>query len=154
MPLIILVAIFIGIPILEISFLLKVSDAIGGLRTILFVIFTAVIGAYLVKQQGIATLNKFQQESNAGRIPAQQILEGIVLLFAGAVLVTPGFFTDALGFALLVPPLRRTIIAYVLNSGRFNVASFQQAKDSPFTKTSQGGNVIEGEYTDKNDDIK
>ena len=130
MPFFILVAVFVGVPILEISFLLKVSAAIGGFKTILFVIFTAVLGAYLVKQQGIATLTSFQQEANAGRIPAQQMLEGIALLFAGAVLMTPGFVTDAIGFALLVPSVRRWVIAYALKSGRIVTAGSMMAMSS------------------------
>ncbi len=151
---------------MEISLLLKVSDVIGGLRTILFVIFTAVLGAYLVKQQGIATLAKFQQEAQAGRIPAQQMLEGIALLFAGAVLLTPGFVTDAIGFLLLIPLTRRLIIAYLIENGK-GMSGFQAGAahfggvdggGDPYSHSNanrqSGGNVIEGEYTDTKDQTK
>jgi len=141
MPFAILVALFIGVPILEISLLLKVSSAIGGFKTILFVIFTAVLGAHLVRQQGVATFSKFQQEANAGRIPAQQMLEGIALLFAGAVLLTPGFFTDAIGFSLLIPPVRQAIIAYLIRSGRF--VSTQPAGHGKYSSQEPNGTVIE-----------
>lgn len=154
MPFLILVTLFIGIPILEISLLIKVSAAIGGFRTILFVIFTAVLGAYLVKQQGLATVAKFQQEANAGRVPAQQMLEGVALLFAGAVLLTPGFFTDAIGFSLLIPPIRQALIAYVIRNGKivtnFSAGGYaaHTGADSHGTgKNGAHGNVIEGEYT-------
>ena len=109
----ILLFLFIAVPVAEISFLIKVGGVIGGLNTILFVILTAILGAYLVRQQGFATLQKLQQETNAGRIPALQIAEGVALLLAGAVLLTPGFITDAIGFALLIPFTRRVIIALI-----------------------------------------
>ena len=154
MPFFILVALFIGIPILEISFLLKVSSVIGGFKTILFVIFTAVLGAYLVKQQGLATIAKFQQEANSGNIPAQAMLEGVALLFAGAVLLTPGFFTDAIGFALLVPGVRQAVIAYLVSSGRVVTqscagAQFYGANTRRTSDTDE--NVLEGEFTDVED---
>lgn len=155
MPFLVLVALFIGIPILEISLLIKVSSAIGGFKTILFVIFTAILGAYLVKQQGLATYMRFQQEANAGRIPAQQMLEGLALLLAGAVLLTPGFFTDAIGFALLVPPIRQWAIrsflsrAVVVQSGNSAFYGQQDASYGQKDASARHGSVIEGEYTDK-----
>lgn len=157
MPFLILVILFIGVPILEISLLIKVSAAIGGFKTILFVIFTAVLGAYLVKQQGLATVAKFQQEASAGRIPAQQMLEGIALLFAGAVLLTPGFFTDAIGFSLLIPSVRQAIIAYVIRSGKIvtNFSAGPHGSNRAQTQSSNiDGTVIEGEYTTDSDEKK
>lgn len=152
MPFIILVVLFIGIPVMEISLLFKVGAAIGGFKTILFVIFTAVLGAYLVKQQGIATFTKFQQEANAGRVPAQQMLEGIALLFAGAVLLTPGFITDAVGFSLLIPACRRAIIGYMIRNGRF--VATQQSASQYQSEQGANGTVIEGEYTASSDETK
>jgi len=143
MPFYILLFLFIVVPVAEISLLINVGKAIGGLYTILFVIFTAILGAYLVKAQGVATLNNLQQEMNAGRVPAMQIAEGVALLFAGAVLLTPGFITDAVGFSLLIPPIRQTLIKWVMKQGiiKTQTAGFQTSKQS--TKDS---NVIEGEY--------
>ncbi len=161
MPFLVLVALFIGIPILEISVLIKVTAAIGGGKTILFVIFTAVLGAHLVKQQGLAIVAKFNQEMNAGRLPAQQMLEGVLLLFAGAVLLTPGFITDALGFALLIPWLRQTLITYLIKSGKI-VGVAQGASAHPNSGFSAQGNndanstgsVIEGEFSTDSDEPK
>lgn len=106
----ILILLFIGLPILEIALLLKVGAAFGVFNTLAFVIFTAVLGAYLVRQQGISTLVKVRQETEAGRMPAVEMAEGVLLLIAGAVLLTPGFVTDAMGFALLIPVVRRSLI--------------------------------------------
>lgn len=151
MGFLILLFLFIVVPVLEISLLIQVGGAIGGLNTILFVIFTAFLGAYLVRQQGFATLSKLQQETQAGRVPALQIAEGVALLFAGAVLLTPGFITDAIGFFLLIPVCRRGLIAIL-------ASRYSQRSGSTFSYTdysNQGSRtkqetptVIEGEYTD------
>jgi len=143
---------FIFVPVIEIAVLIRVGSAIGAGTTILVVIFTAILGAYLVRQQGFATLHAVQKEMNEGRVPAMQMAEGIALLFAGAVLLTPGFVTDAIGFALLTPPIRRGIISWFANQGMIRSqtmgSGFNAAQDvSPRTKTSS--TVIEGEYSER-----
>lgn len=158
MPFLFFVALFVLIPIAEISLLISVGGAIGGFNTIAFVIFTAVLGAYLVRQQGFATLAKLQQESSAGRLPAMQIAEGAALLVAGAVLLTPGFITDLIGFSLLVPQIRRGIIAWFFKRGVQGRANFSYSRPDgataqrPNNHTTRDSNVIEGEYTTPNDD--
>lgn len=100
---------FVSLPIIEIAVMLKVGDAIGWLPTLAIVIFTAFIGTYLLRQQGMATLNTARQRLDAGEMPAQQMLEGMLLLVGGVLLLTPGFVTDAFGFACLVPITRHWI---------------------------------------------
>lgn len=148
MPFILLVFLFIAVPVAEISVLIRVGGAIGLFNTIAFVIFTAVLGAYLVRQQGFATLAKLQQETNAGRIPALQIAEGVALLFAGAVLMTPGFITDAIGFAILIPPVRQAFIAWAAkNFIKGSGGTVYHSSNSPVNPHVQGADVIEGEYS-------
>lgn len=158
MPFLLLLFLFIGMPILEISVLIRVAGEIGILNTAAFALFTAVLGAYLVKQQGIATLAKLQEESQAGRVPAQQIVEGVALLIAGAVLLTPGFITDALGFALLVPPLRIAAINWVAKKAMNNQSVHYQftmrQPHAPSESSSSNNHVIDGEYTSTPDDQK
>jgi len=156
MPFLLLVFLFVMVPIAEISLLIRVGGAIGPLNTIAFVIFTAVLGAYLVRQQGFATLAKLQEETNAGRMPAMQIAEGVALLFAGAVLLTPGFITDALGFSLLIPPVRQAIIAWAIKhvvkgSGTFTFTSSTYSGPTTPPGPHIRPDVIEGEYTDQED---
>ena len=142
---------FILVPVIEIMVLIKVGSSIGLGPTILFVIFTAILGAYLVRQQGFATIHAVQSELNQGRVPAMQMAEGVALLFAGAVLLTPGFVTDAIGFALLTPPLRRAVIAWVAKQGMFK-AQTMHASQTSYSNTprdTQGSNAIEGEYTER-----
>jgi UPF0716 protein FxsA len=143
---------FIFVPVIEIALLIKVGSAIGVGTTILVVIFTAILGAYLVRQQGLATLMAVQQEMNAGRVPAMQMVEGIALLFAGAVLLTPGFVTDAIGFSLLTPPIRRAAIAWFAKKGMFKMQTAQAGsytKNENTPRESSGPTVIEGEYTER-----
>lgn len=97
---------FIIIPIIELYLLISVGSAIGVIPTILLIIITAMIGVQLLKAQGMATLQRLQNELNQGAMPAEALLEGILLLVGGALLLTPGFFTDALGFSCLIPQLR------------------------------------------------
>ena len=102
--------IFLLVPVVEIYFLIQVGEQIGALWTVLLVVLTAVIGVKLLKQQGLSTLMKAQQKMQSGTIPATEIVEGIALLIAGAFLLTPGFFTDFIGFLLLIPQTRKALV--------------------------------------------
>ena len=102
--------IFLVVPIVEIYLLIQVGQVIGAGWTVLLVVLTAVIGVALLKQQGLSTLNRAQQKLNENELPAHEILEGMGLLVAGALLLTPGFFTDAVGFLLLFPPTRMRLV--------------------------------------------
>lgn len=146
----ILLIAFIVVPVIEIALLIRVGSAIGVGATILIVIFTAILGAYLVRQQGFATINAVQQEMNQGRMPAMQMAEGVALLFAGAVLLTPGFFTDAIGFALLTPPIRRSIIKWFINNSNIRMqTAYRGPSQSPTRPTPKSPEtVIEGEYSE------
>ncbi|MEM7360692.1 MAG: FxsA family protein [Pseudomonadota bacterium] len=152
----ILLLAFIFVPVIEIALLIRIGGAIGAGTTILIVIFTAILGAYLVRQQGFATLNAVQSELNAGRVPAMQMAEGLALLIAGAVLLTPGFVTDAFGFALLTPPLRQAFIKWIISRGVITASSansYQPPHDvSPHdvNPAQQGpATIIEGEYSER-----
>ena len=100
---------FVSLPILEIAVMLKVGDVIGWLPTLAIVILTAFLGTTMLRQQGMATLNIARQRLDAGEMPAQQMLEGMLLLVGGVLLLTPGFVTDAFGFVCLVPVTRQWI---------------------------------------------
>ncbi len=113
----VLLVLFLLVPLLEIYLLIKVGSHIGAFNTVVLVVATAVGGAALLRLQGLATLTRVRHEMEAGRIPALPMLEGVVLLFAGALLLTPGFFTDALGFLLLIPPLRRALVREFIRAG-------------------------------------
>ena len=102
----VITAIFLIVPIVEIYLLIQVGQVIGALWTVFLVVLTAVIGVWLLKIQGMSMLQRAQDKMHTGQMPAEEMLEGIGLVLAGAFLLTPGFFTDSLGFLLLFPPAR------------------------------------------------
>ena len=105
MPLLLL-ALFIGVPILEIAILIEVGGWIGLWPTIGLIVLTAVVGTALLRQQGLAALARAQDNLDRGVLPVKEVFDGLCLMAGGALLLTPGFVTDAVGFALLLPPLR------------------------------------------------
>lgn len=145
---------FIIIPVTEIMLLMKVSQFIGAWTTVGLVLLTAFVGINLLKRQGLSTLSRFQQRLQSGQIPAQEMVEGMLIAFSGALLLTPGFITDAIGFTCLLPPVRARIAKRILRSGNGFVgmgsftsqSGFGQNK-APFDK----GETIDGEYRDETD---
>ena len=134
---------FLIVPFLEIYVLLQVGGLIGAFWTIFLVVFTAALGAWLLRRQGFATWQRFQSSLAQGAIPAYEMIEGPILLVGGALLLTPGFFTDALGFACLIPALRRKIAQYIIENHLLagEVGSiFKQARP-------RDGSIIEGEFS-------
>ncbi|CAA0109645.1 Uncharacterised protein [Zhongshania aliphaticivorans] len=125
---------FIGLPIIEMWLLIKVGGLIGALPTIAMVAATAIIGAALLKRQGIDTLTRAQQRMNSGQLPATEILEGLMLAVGGALLLTPGFVTDTIGFVCLIAPLRQALIAIMIRRGVMQVQMNQFGSGAgPFT---------------------
>ena len=114
-----LLLIFIIVPIVEMWLLIQVGGFIGAVPTIAAVLLTAVIGLAMLRRQGLSTLLRVNQRMESGELPAQEMLEGIVLAVSGALLLTPGFFTDAIGFAGLTPVLRLWLVRRLV--GRVNV---------------------------------
>ena len=108
MPLLFLT--FLLVPVLEIYLLIEIGSLIGAVWTVTAVVGTAALGAGLVRRQGLAALARFRSATQAGELPAVTIIEGLALLVAGAFLLTPGVFTDLVGFLLLTPPLRQFLV--------------------------------------------
>jgi UPF0716 protein FxsA len=100
---------FIFVPMLELLLLLKVGQSIGALPTVALVIATAVTGAYIISRQSRTALNRTLEALSEGRAPVEPVLEGLFLMIAGALMLTPGLITDVAALALLVPPVRRLI---------------------------------------------
>ena len=103
---------FLVVPFVEIYLLVEIGSRIGAPWTILLVVLTAIVGAWLVRVQGLATLRRFQTSLARNELPATALVDGLCLLITGALLLTPGFFTDVVGFACLIPQLRRALIKY------------------------------------------
>lgn len=109
--------IFIVVPIIEMVVLIEVGGIIGALPTVGLVVLTATLGIWLLRLEGLATLARVQEKLARGEIPGTELLEGIMLLVGGALLLTPGFVTDAIGFTCILPGLRRPIARWMLNRG-------------------------------------
>ena len=132
---------FITIPLVEIAILIKIGKIIGAGYTIALVIGTAFLGVSLLRIQGISTLAKVQANVNRGQLPATELIEGLILLISGALLLTPGFFTDTLGFLMLVPILRQRLAETFFVNFMKNHINIRQTQ-------ARSGNIIEGEHWD------
>jgi UPF0716 protein FxsA len=148
----ILLLIFIGIPILEISVFISVGDAIGLWPTLATVLITAIIGTALLRSQGLATLFRAQEHLNQGRFPMEEVFDGLCLIIAGAFLLTPGFVTDGVGFLLFFPPFRyfikKTVGAVLVARGGIHV--YTSGNETEQTQTD--GSIIDGEFEEVNPD--
>ncbi len=141
-PFRILLILFLTVPLVEIYLLIKVGSFIGALPTVFLVVFTAVVGVVLLRMQGFATMHRVQAMIARGEIPAVEMLEGVVLLISGALLLTPGFFTDTIGFLCLIPGLRRRAILWFIERSFFDGGMPPPSAPSG----GQGPRTIEGEY--------
>jgi UPF0716 protein FxsA len=109
-----LVALFIVVPLVELYVIIQVGQSIGALPTIAVLVVDSVLGSLLLRSQGREAWRRFNETMAAGRAPAREVLDGGLIIFGGALLLTPGFITDVLGLFLLLPPTRavvRTVLA-------------------------------------------
>jgi UPF0716 protein FxsA len=174
----ILFLLFVLIPVVELSVLIRVGEVLGTWTTVGLVLFTAVLGVSLVRSQGLSTLMQVQQKLARGEAPGQEIVEGMMLAMAGVLLVIPGFVTDFIGLLLLTPLTRRPIAALVFkrmqlrviaglqggmhggfnaNQGPFGTKPQEPFGQNPFDdRAKKDGNVFEGDFEHKVDpsDIK
>jgi UPF0716 protein FxsA len=102
----VLVLLFLVVPLAELYVIIQVGQAVGALNTIGLLILISAAGAWLVKREGMSVWKRFQRQVEAGAVPGKEMADGVMVLFAGALLMSPGFLTDLLGIALLLPPVR------------------------------------------------
>jgi len=146
MALILLLA-FIIVPVVEIAVIIKVGGILGVWPTVGIIVLTAAAGTAMVRAQGFQILGRAQETLGRGQFPAEELFDGLSLTAAGILLLTPGFVTDALGLALLIPPLRRwlAIRAWraLLRSNHVHVSGSWQG---PGRRQDPGDGIIEGEF--------
>jgi UPF0716 protein FxsA len=149
---------FIIIPIIEIALLIQVSDVIGGFATIALVVITAILGAKMVRQQGVSALQNVQLQMAQGQMPAKELFTGICVIIAGVLLLTPGIMTDVFGLLLLTPSIRNKLAAGLASQATVrmsagvqqNSSSFNQATNGePETQKTHEPTIIDGEYERK-----
>ncbi|MGH1412447.1 MAG: FxsA family protein [Pelagimonas sp.] len=149
---------FLAVPLIEIALFIQVGGAIGLWPTLAVVVLTAVLGTWLVRAQGIMALNNLQSSFSRLDDPSEPLAHGAMILISGALLLTPGFFTDAVGFALLAPPVRSAVFAWArkkVTSAKFEMGGdfhVHQAgrpnpdRANPGVKPSE--DVVEGEFSE------
>ena len=146
---------FIVMPIVEMWLLITIGSYIGALSTIALVLLTALIGIGLLREQGVSTLWRGREKLQQGKIPAQEMMEGIVLAVSGALLLTPGFVTDTIGFLGLLPFSRIYLVKIILQKVTILNASTQSFTQQPFGSESQStGNTFDGESWDSEESLK
>ncbi len=134
---------FILIPIVELWLMIDIGTVIGAGWTIVSIISTAIIGAALVRHQGLGVYTRMNLSASRGELPAMEMIEGFSLLISGAFLLLPGFITDAMGFLILIPPLRRWFALNMLK--RFFIVP-NAAGPVTGGRTDSPNTTIEGEY--------
>jgi UPF0716 protein FxsA len=156
---ILLFLIFLAVPVIEIALFIEAGRIIGIVPTIAITIATAIAGSFLMRVQGFATLSRFSQALEKGEMPVTPVIDGIGILCAGLLLLTPGLFTDVLGLLLFVPPIRRGIakwlFAKAIKSGNVHFRAYRQGqgpkaqsrqpppRSSDFKRSS---NVVDAEF--------
>ena len=131
--------IFIGLPALEIFLMIKIGGKIGALNTISLILLTAIVGIYFAKLQGLQTLKSGMINLYQNKIPVYELMSGASIAFAAILLIIPGFFTDFIGFLLLIPITRNILFKFLL-------------KGKKFEETKLKNKVIDGEVVNKDKD--
>lgn len=144
-----LLLLFILVPVAELYLFMKLGSQLGLGPTLAIIVVTAIIGAALTKSQGRRAMARFQQATKEGRMPAREAMDGLMILLAGAVLITPGFLTDTIGFLLLVPPFRSLVAGYLGKNLKGKIQIFSSGMPPQDTQEQKpkskldDGNVID-----------
>jgi len=136
---VVLALVFLVVPIAEIYVMVQVADGIGIPETILLLIAMSFVGAWLARMAGLGVLNRLQRTVRAGKAPSAELVDGALVLFAGALMITPGFLSDCLAILLLLPPSRAVVRGVVLRRLRARGGIFQV-----ITRVPSGGSPATG----------
>lgn len=157
----VLVLLFIVLPVAELYVLVQVAQQVGVLGSLALMVVVSVVGAWLVKLEGIGLLGRVRRDLAAGRMPTDTVIDGFLILLAGALLLTPGFITDCVAVLLLLPPTRKVIRTIVLRSFRQRLEGGIVGRATSFGGQGFGGaasswtgvvDVEEVEVVDRRDD--
>ena len=148
MPLAVLLVLFIVVPLAELYVILKVGDAIGVVPTILLLAADSVLGSVLLRTQGRAVWTRFNVTLSEGRVPHREVMDGVLVIFGGAFLITPGFLTDIVGIILLIPPTRAVVRRLVVRRlGRRVVVASRSRSRPPRGRYDVEGTAAEYDDT-------
>ncbi len=136
-----LLLVFLAVPLIEIALFIQVGGLIGLWPTLGIVVLTAIAGSWLVRNQGLSELNRLRASLSDLRDPTEPLAHGAMILVAGVLLLTPGFFTDAVGLALLLQPVRRAVLDQIRS--RVTIRTFEYGAPPP---PRQDPDIIDGEW--------
>jgi UPF0716 protein FxsA len=149
MPLVALIGLFIAVPLAELYVILQVGEAIGAVWTILLLAADSVLGSLLLRNQGRTVWRRFNATLGEGRMPHREVIDGVLVVFGGAFLITPGFLTDIVGLLLLIPPTRALIRPLVVSRLGKRVAVGVVGTQGPPRRPRNGrGSDVEGTATE------
>lgn len=145
---------FVAVPIVEIALFIQVGGFIGMWPTLGIVVLTAVLGTMMMRAQGALAMQDVQRSFNDLRDPTEPLAHGAMILVAGVLLLTPGFFTDTLGLSLLIPPVRRAVFAFVASRIKIRTVHYGPTGPGPQgpRRSPQGDDIIDGEFHEVDDD--
>ncbi|MEM7211780.1 MAG: FxsA family protein [Pseudomonadota bacterium] len=138
----------VAVPIIEIALFIEIGGWLGTWPTVGIVILTALVGSWMLRLQGLKVLSEFQGRMMAGEEPGQLLADGAMILFAGALLLTPGFFTDAVGFLLLVPGIRRAVYGWAKRAIPVHVHQSQHSAGMDSGWQHPGEQTVDGSFED------
>ncbi|WP_197917846.1 FxsA family protein [Thiosulfatihalobacter marinus] len=138
---------FVAVPLIEIALFIQVGGAIGLWPTLVIVLLTALAGTWLVRTQGAMAIGKLQRSFSELDDPTEPLAHGAMIIVAGALLLTPGFFTDAIGFALLMPPVRVAVFRYLQRNIRVQRFSMGETQ-APRHSRAGRADIIDGEFSE------
>lgn len=144
----VLFILFVVVPILELMVIIQVGQSVGAWNTVILLVVDSLVGAWLVKHQGIGLLKKSQDRLRNGELPSDEIFSGVTVLFAGALMLTPGFLTDLVGLLLLVPPIRAVVLMIVRRKFRSRIGTSFTTSNLPewdMDKPSDDGGDTSGD---------
>ena len=145
-----LVLLFVVVPVVEFTLLIKLGKLVGLWPTLLLVVFTGVVGSALARHQGLSTWRRFNQRLASGAMPGQELVDGIIILLAGALLITPGILTDVVGICGLVPITRRVFRRYIVS--RLNANMSRHGARVTFFGTDPGAPATPPDRSETRDD--
>lgn len=155
---------FVIVPIIELVLLIGLADIVGFIPTLLLIITTALVGVTMLKRQGSNTVAKIRAAAKTNKVPTNEVIQGLMLFFAGGLLLTPGLLTDLIGFLILIPQSRKWIATKIEGYAQGKIfadftgagysyedsdKSYQEAQKTSTNPKSANGTVIEGEFTEE-----
>ncbi len=150
--LLVLFLIFVVTPIVELAVIIQVAGSTGVMNTIGLLVLVSLVGAWLVRREGLGILRRAQAELAKGRMPGRELVDGLLVLLAGALMLTPGFVTDAVGLALLLPPVRAVLrlvatrrLSRSVDAGRTRWTFGMRSERGGFTTGPSGGPILDAD---------